>query len=148
MSASDVGGALSPIFPKDIVEGMLAETLGEIKKSLDMLFFNPMGMDDLLNVRTTWSITLGFVQDALIKLAPYSDSALHPKHLACRKALLEMSRRLDANPPNKKGHRFDEVQFGYDITDFLTVFHKCLAESTPKRERPRTLSRFVQRRKI
>ena len=113
-----------------------------------MLFFNPMGMDDLLNVRTTWSITLGFVQDALIKMAPYSDSALHPKHLACRKALMEMSRRLDANPTNKKGHRFDEVKFGHDITDFITVFHKCLAESTPKRERTRTLSRFVQRRKV
>lgn len=148
MSASDAGGVLSPIFPKDIVEGMLAETLGEIKKSLDMLFFNPMEMDDLLNVKTTWSITLGFVQDALIKLAPYSDSALHPKHRSCRKALMEMSRRLDANPPNNKSHRFDEIKFGYDITDFITVFHKCLAEATPSKERAAVLRRFVGRRKI
>tara|TARA_R110000824_G_scaffold321751_1_gene508565 strand:- start:221 stop:667 length:447 start_codon:yes stop_codon:yes gene_type:complete len=148
MSISAPEGLLSPIFPKDIVEGMLAETLGEIKKSLDMLFFNPMEMDDLLNVKTTWSITLGFVQDALIKLAPYSDSALHPKHRACRKALMEMSRRLDANPPNNKSHRFDEIKFGHDITSFITVFHKCLAEATPPNERKAVLRRFVGRRAV
>tara|TARA_R100001594_G_scaffold51458_1_gene84873 strand:- start:3793 stop:4239 length:447 start_codon:yes stop_codon:yes gene_type:complete len=148
MSIADVSGVLSPIFPKDIVEGMLAENLGEIKKSLDMLFYNPMGMDENLNAQTTRSIALGFVQDALIKLAPYSDSALHPKHRQCRKALMEMSRRLEANPVNSKTRRFDEVKFGYDITDFITVFHKCLAECTPPKERSRVLRRFVDRRKV
>ncbi len=148
MSIADAGGVLSPIFPKDIVEGMLAEALGEIKKSLDMLFYNPMGMDEHLNAQTTRSIALGFVQDALIKLAPYSDSALHPKHRQCRKALMEMSRRLEANPVNNKTRRFDEVKFGYDITDFITVFHKCLAECTPPKERSRVLRRFVDRRKV
>ena len=67
---SDVVGVASPLFPKDIVEGMLAETLGEVKKSVDMLFFNPMNMDEDLNVKTTRHITMGFIQDALIKISP------------------------------------------------------------------------------
>ena len=64
------------------------------------------------------------------------------------KALMEMSRRLEANPVNSKTRRFDEVKFGYDITDFITVFHKCLAECTPPKERSRVLRRFVDRRKV
>ena len=145
---SDVVGVASPLFPKDIVEGMLAETLGEVKKSVDMLFFNPMNMDEDLNVKTTRHITMGFIQDALIKLATYRDKELAPKHRVCRKVLLTMSKKMEDNPVNSNKRHFDKVRFGINVTDFLSAFHICLAEHSKPAERSAALKRFTGRGRV
>lgn len=142
-------GNVTKIFSGDIVEGMLSEGIGEIKRSLDVLYHNPGNMEPHTNALACRSITMGHVDNMLHFMGPYSDASLRPRHRAARKVLAAMLRRMGNNAPVKSraGRLFD----GFDITDFarnmvqfMTAFHTVLSVASTKVERNKALKEFCR----
>ena len=98
---------ITKVFSADIVEGMLAEGLGEIKRSLDVLYHNPGNMEQHVNAAACRSI------------AP-------------------------AGVDGKPFAGFDLPQFGNDIVQFLTAFHRVLSVETSTTDRNAELRRFCR----
>jgi len=141
-------GDITKVFSGDIVEGMLSEGLGEIKRSLDVLYHNPGDMEEHVNAAACRSITLGHVENMLHFLDPYHDAALRPRHKGVRQVLRAMSVRLKKNAPLGSAGLpyagFDLLRFGRDMVQFLTAFHKVLSVSTSNAERNTELRWFCR----
>lgn len=139
---------ITRVFFGDIVEGMLSEGLGEIKRSLDVLYLNPGNMEEHVNAAACRSITLGHVGNMLHFLDPYHDAALRPRHKGVRKVLRAMSTRLKGNAPlstvGEPYAGFDLREFGRDMVQFLTAFHRVLSVSTSNAERNTELRWFCR----
>ena len=141
-------GNITKVFSADIVEGMLADGMGEVKRSLDVLYYNPGGMEQYVNAAACRSIALGQVNDMLHFLQPYHDASLRPRHRGCRKVLTAMRKRMLGNAPigvdGKPFAGFDLPQFGSDIVQFLTAFHRVLSVETSTTDRNAELRRFCR----
>ena len=141
-------GNITKVFSADIVEGMLAEGLGEIKRSLDVLYHNPGDMEQHVNATACRSIARGQVNDMLHFLEPYNDASLRPRHRGCRKVLMAMRKRLLKNGPSGTADSpfagFDLPRFGRDIVQFLTAFHRVLSVETSTTDRNAELRWFCR----
>tara|TARA_R110000751_G_scaffold43087_1_gene99673 strand:- start:3177 stop:3689 length:513 start_codon:yes stop_codon:yes gene_type:complete len=141
-------GTLTKMFSADIVEGMLADGLGEVKRSLDVLYHNPGNMEQHVNAAACRAITMGHVDDMIYFLEPYHDAALRPRHRGCRKVLMAMRKRLLGNGPigtiDEPFAGFDLPKFGSDIVQFLTAFHCVLNVDTSTTDRNAELRRFCR----
>jgi len=146
--SDDHKGNITKVFSADIVEGMLAEGLGEIKRSLDVLYHNPGNMEQHVNAAACRSIALGYVNDMIHFLEPYHDASLRPRHRGCRKVLMAMRKRMLGNAPagvdGKPFAGFDLPRFGGDIVQFLTAFHRVLSVETSTTDRNAELRRFCR----
>ena len=139
---------LTKVFSADIVEGMLAEGIGEIKRSLDVLYYNPGNMEEHVNAAACRAITLGHVDNMLHFLAPYHDASLRPRHKGVRKVLKAMHAKLTKNTPCPKDGNpyagFDILRFGRDMVQFMTAFHKVLSVTTSNADRNKELRWFCR----
>tara|TARA_R100000655_G_scaffold82789_1_gene122332 strand:- start:4574 stop:5086 length:513 start_codon:yes stop_codon:yes gene_type:complete len=146
--SEDHKGNFTKVFSADIVEGMLAEGMGEIKRSLDVLYYNPGNMEQHVNAAACRSITLGQVENMLHFLEPYHDASLRPRHRGTRRVLCSMRKRLLENVPlmdQKTPYAgFDVLRFGRDMVQFLTAFHKVLSVSTSTTDRNNELRWFCR----
>ena len=125
---------LIDIMPAEVVEGMLGETLREIKASVDIWYECPAvsGMTGVQHGRATGLIVSHLVAGAVDFLSHHSDASLNPKHRAVRHVLVEMSERMSRNPP---GDGCDMERLAGDMVGFLTAYHLCLSESSDTKTR-------------
>ena len=128
------------IFPAWMVEGMLAEILSEVKSAVDVMWDNVADPDH--HAKITFVIIWSYVQDGIVKLKPYSDASLRPKHAMCRRVLRSMEERMEDNNPNDDGDEFDLSIFAQDVVSFLTAFHVCLSEKKTREAKSVTLKEF------
>lgn len=146
--SEDHRGNLTKVFSADIVEGMLAEGVGEIKRSLDVLYYNPGDMEEHVNAVACRGITLGHVENMLHFLEPYHDASLRPRHKGVRKVLRAMHARLTKNTPRPESGNpyagFDILRFGRDMVQFMTAFHKVLSVTTSNADRNKELRWFCR----
>ena len=146
--SDDHKGNITKVFSADIVEGMLAEGIGEIKRSLDVLYYNPGNMEQHVNAAACRGITLGHVENMLHFMEPYHDASLRPRHRGTRRVLRSMRKRLLQNVPmmdQKTPYAgFDVLRFGRDMIQFLTAFHKVLSVSTKSEDRNKELRWFCR----
>ena len=139
---------LAPLSQFELVEGMIADCLKQVKNSLDVLFLNPEKMDPTLNVLATRAITLTEVT-SLRKAMEQGALSLHPKHKMCLGILQSMTKRLTHNAP--RGHdlgNLDPARFGRDMVDFLTAMHKVLSHGTKESHRKTYYRDFMSGRRI
>ena len=125
------------IYPAEVVEGMLAMALSQIKASLDVVYADPKGIKPIENARACYLLTGSLIDQALDRLKGYHDASLNPKHRLSRRVLRAMSARLLANDvlPAKRMHNKRLARFAHDMVQFLTAFHLVLSEGTPKKDR-------------
>lgn len=134
-----------PLSQFEIIEGLLADCLQEIKRSVDVLFFNPGKMDERTNAMATRAIALVEVNQCLQMLKGVHNSALSKRHRMCRDVLRQMYKRLMKNSPqNEVGKGFDLPLFGTDLVSFMTTYHKILAAQDPGREQSTLWRRFCR----
>ena len=120
------------IMPADIVEGMLGETLREIKASVDMWHANVGDLSPEQHANATSVIVAHLVGASVDFLYHHSDASLNPKHRAVRCVLVEMAGRLDRNPV---GAGCDLDRLAGDMVEFLTAYHLCLSENSDTKTR-------------
>jgi hypothetical protein len=120
------------IMPADIVEGMLGETLREIKASVDMWHANVGDLSPEQHANATSVIVAHLVGSSIDFLQHHSDASLSPKHRAVRHVMNSMVERLDLNPA---GGDCDLDRLARDMVEFLTAYHVCLLDRTSKRGR-------------
>lgn len=124
-----------PLSQFEIIEGLLADCLQEIKRSVDVLFYNPGGMEERTNAMATRAIAMAEVGQCLQMLSGVSNTALTKRHRMCRDVLRQMNKRLMSNAPqNEVGQGFDLPKFGLDLVSFMTTYHKILSSHQPTRE--------------
>ena len=134
-----------PLSQLEIIEGLLADCLQEIKRSVDVLFFNPGNMDEHTNAMATRAITLVEVNQCLQMLKGIHSSTLSKRHSMCRDVLRQMYKRLMKNAPqNEVGKGFDLPLFGTDLVSFMTTYHKILASPSPGRAESTLWRRFCR----
>ena len=140
---------LERLSQEEIVEGLMSECLREIKHSLDVLFYNPGLMEEKTNAMATRAIALAEIQSLLQMMHGIRDSGFRKKHRMCRDVLRQMHKRLINNSPaDAAGHGWDIMRFGRDLVDFMTSFHRVLAEDTPRRLKSDTWRRFCRGQKV
>ena len=148
---SDVAGVekkLTPISQFEMVEGMIADCLQQVKNSLDVLFFNPEKMDPTLNVLATRAITLTEIE-GLGRSMEQGSLGLHPKHKMCLGMLQAMRKRLTHNAPmGPELGNMDIARFGRDMVDFLSGMHKVLSHGTDEKHRKTYYRDFMSGRRI
>ena len=120
------------IMPADIVEGMLGESLREIKGSVDMWHAGVGGLTPEQNANATAVIVSHVVGNAVEFLQHHTDPSLNPKHRAVRHVLVEMQARLMRNPA---GDDCDIDRLAQDMVEFLTAYHLCLREASDTKAR-------------
>ena len=81
------------VFPKEAVEGLIAESMGSIHETFMQLIEKPKDIKQIENARATWLITRSEVLRVISCLSPYTDASLQPKHCAARDVYREMMRR-------------------------------------------------------
>ena len=134
-----------PLSQIEIIEGLLADCLQEIKRSVDVLFFNPGEMEEHTNAMATRSIALVEVGQCLHMLKGVSSSSLTKRHRMCRDVLRQMYMRLTKNAPlDDSGKGFDLPAFGADLVNFMTTYHKILFAPDASRESKTLWRRFCR----
>lgn len=120
------------IMPAEIVEGMLGETLREIKASVDMWHTGGGDLDPEQHANATAVIVSHLVGTSIDLLKHHNDASLNHKHRAVRQVLVEMESRLDRNPA---GADCDLDRLAGDMVEFLTAYHLCLSEGSDTKTR-------------
>jgi len=145
-------------FQAKFVEGLLAETLSQLKHQMDALFliFFDEETKDLKSfkgpkkrmdsIKATSEIFLGELNILNECLAPYDEAALNHKHRSLRQVLKEGFKRLNDNRKGlmkaKNINNQYVTQFAKDICLFMTNFHVVLHDKTPKKERSRIVREY------
>ncbi len=131
--------ASSNIFPKEAVEGVLAEMVNQIKASLDVVIAGKevVGLTKLENARGCYIIAGQEVEHTLQLLRDYSNAALTVKHRFCRAIMKEFLQKLYKIPvlEAKSIRNKSFVLFAQELVEFITTFHKVLHHQTDPRER-------------
>jgi len=134
----------SNIFPKEAVEGVMAEMINQIKASMDVIVFHhdDIGLSKTKSAKATYQIVGEEVQSVLDMLRDYSNAALTPKHRMCRAIMREFVDRaeriqvMDAKAPHSK----HLTQFAQELVEFLTTFHEVLKTvSKPEKRQAYTM---------
>tara|TARA_R110000751_G_scaffold192979_1_gene298544 strand:- start:2961 stop:3440 length:480 start_codon:yes stop_codon:yes gene_type:complete len=134
-----------PLSQFEIIEGLLADCLQEIKRSVDVLFYNPGEMEVHTNAMATRAIALTEVNQVLQMLMGVSSSSLTKRHRMCRDVLRQMYMRMMKNAPeNAVGKGFDLPKFGTDLVTFMTTYHKILSAHDAGRESKALWRRFCR----
>lgn len=137
--------AAQPLSQAEIVEGLMGDCIREIKNSVDVLFYNPGLMEERTNAMASRAIAMAEIQALLQMMHGIHDSGFGKKHRMCRDVLRQMHKRLVKNRPgDEAGNKWDLARFGRDLVDFLTSFHRVLAEDTPPRLKSDTWRRFCR----
>ena len=134
----------SNIFPKEAVEGVIAEMINQIKASMDVIVFHS---DDLKisktkSAKATYQIVGEEVQAVLDMLRDYSNAALTPKHRMCRAIMREFMGRLENIEvmDAKAQHSKHLTQFATELVEFLTTLHEVLKTvSKPEKRQAYTM---------
>lgn len=125
------------IFPKEFVEGIIAECIAQIKFSLDVLREpNLVGVKRVDSIKDTFLIAMNESQSVIKMLEHYNDASLSPKHKLARYVLKSLVKRLtdihgfmDA----KRANNSRVVEFARVITGFLVAIHTIMhADTSPK----------------
>ena len=153
MSAVQTGEATFPalpretgskdIFPREIVEGMLAMAVREVKFAMDDIYESLGGLDQDERVEGNY-LAIGLESASVVDmLSAYHDAALSPKHRAARALFVELCRRLEANDlrDDKSGEAM--ARFAVDMVTFLEAVHMCLLEGTDRKKRYYWKKRFL-----
>lgn len=138
------------IFPKHVVEGLLAQYMGSLKESLDCVYDPELTMHTSLkvidSVKATYAIAVHDTHKTLLMLEPYSDFSLCEKHRFFRDCMKEFQVRLkgcagieDAKRTNHKR----VIQFAKEITEFLTACHHVLSDKTHADARVNVVQEYV-----
>lgn len=138
------------IFPKHVVEGMLAEFMGSLKESLDCVF-DPELMENtslkvIDSIKATYAIAVHDTNKSLLMLEPYSDFSLCEKHRFFRDCMKEFQVRLkgcDGIEDAKRTNNKRVILFAQEITQFLTACHTVLSENTTADDRVTTVQEYV-----
>ena len=138
------------IFPKHVVEGLLANHLASLKESLDCVVYREMGEETKLtqveSIKATYSIALGDTTRVLEMLFPYTDDSLCEKHRFYRDLMQEFQERLGACSRMVGAKRLNHgavIQFAREITEFLTAGHLVLHEDTNQDARIAVVQEYV-----
>lgn len=136
------------VFSKQAVEGILADVIVQIKSSLDVV----MGLtydakiSKVDNIKSTFLITRNEVESALKMLSAYSNASLSPKHRYARALLSTFLNSLDerSSAISKVRGANSKVlaDFGLDLVDFLTSYHRVLHDSTADNHRRNITQEF------
>ena len=147
-------------FQAKFVDGLLAETINQLKQQLDalvLIFFDDetgklesfkSPKKKMEAIKSTSKIFLGELNILNECLEPYNKASLNHKHRAVREIIKEGFKRLD---DNKKGlseakniNNQYVTQFAKTITLFMTNFHVTLHDKTPKKERNRIVKEYCK----
>jgi len=129
----------SNIFPKEAVEGVMAEMINQIKASMDVIVFqaDDINITKTQSAQATYQIVGEEVQAVLDMLRDYSNAALTPKHRMCREIMREfMDRASNIKVMDAKAqHSKHLTQFATELVEFLTTLHEVLKDSSSDKRR-------------
>jgi hypothetical protein len=124
----------SNIFPKEAVEGVMAEMINQIKASLDVVVFGDeqTKLTKTQNVKATYQIVGEEVQHTVELLRDYTNASLTPKHRMCRAIMSEFLDRLGRMDVReaKASHSKHLIAFANELVEFLSVFHNVLKDKS------------------
>tara|TARA_R110000851_G_scaffold12291_2_gene42799 strand:+ start:908 stop:1417 length:510 start_codon:yes stop_codon:yes gene_type:complete len=131
--------ASSNIFPKEAVEGVLAEFLSQLKASVDVVVAGSevSSLTRYDSARSCYIIAGQEVESILHLLEAYSNAALTVKHRYCRAVLREFLDKLyDIKVLDAKSIRNKVfLSFARELVEFMTVFHVTLSDKTSDKKR-------------
>ena len=132
-----------PSFPKEVVEGLLADAIAQVKESLDSIHSH-IGKDDFsVIVNFEAKNCMNIASDVGHFLCDVNDACLSPKHKATKHVF------------SKYKDNLSEYDFGRDLTDeemasfaretisFLGSAHHCLSEGSTRQKRYYWKKRYV-----
>ena len=126
------------VFPKEAVEGLIAESMGSIHETFMQLIEKPKDIKQIENARATWLITRSEVLRVISCLSPYTDASLQPKHCAARDVYKEMMRRLEATASIEKAKTIrhsSAIRFARDLVEFMATIHTVMHKETKYEDR-------------
>jgi|TARA_R110001583_G_scaffold53172_10_gene164305 hypothetical protein len=129
----------SNIFPKEFVEGAIAECIAQIKHSLDALNGDPIkGLKRIDNVKGTFLVAINEAASVLKMLEHYTDAALTPKHRLARyvlKSFVDKLHAIEGFMEVKRMHNKRVIDFAHTVTAFLVTIHTVMHADTKMKKR-------------
>lgn len=145
VTSKDISTIASP--PREIVEGMLVDTLCQIKASVDVLYAMPDVMDPIENLKATYIVARLEVKSAVELLQHHHDASLNSRHRATRQVMQRFLALLEEDNlgPAKIDSLADErcVRFVRELVRFMTAVHTLLHVDTEAKERRAFLSEYI-----
>ena len=126
-----------------VVEGLIAEALGQCKGALDGVYYEQAEMPREQAIVSAFKL-MGMELLSLVSLLEgYHAAALRPKHRACRQIVVGMVDRMKANDIQEGAAEGGLVAFAKDAVRFLECMHVCMLEETDRKKRHRWKKRFL-----
>jgi hypothetical protein len=137
----------SNIFPKEFVEGAIAECIAQIKHSLDTLRDDTpvKGVRKIDGVKGTFLVAVNEAASVITMLEHYTDASLSPKHRLARYVLKSFVRKLKSIDGFMESKRMDNkrvIEFAEVITSFLVTIHTVMHADTKKKMREMYAAEF------
>jgi hypothetical protein len=131
--AEDKDILTSNIFPKEFVEGAIAECIAQIKYSLDVVTENIKGVTRIESTKGSFLVAVNEAASLIKMLEHYTDASLNPKHRFARYVLKSFVKKLKAIDGILDAKRMDKkevLEFARIVTSFLVSIHIIMVEDT------------------
>jgi len=135
----------SNIFPKEFVEGAIAECIAQIKYSLDVVTKDINKVNKLDSIKGSFLIAASEAGNLIKMLEHYTDASLNRKHMLARYLLKSFVKKLQAIEDildAKRMHKKEVLEFGRIVTTFLVSLHTVMLEDTKPALREVFVSEF------
>jgi len=148
VSADQVGPASFDLgdessIPHEVVEGILAEGIAEVKNAMDDIYENlSAGTFSDCVVANMKAITLE-MGNTVSLLSSQDRSGMRPKHRAAVAIFQEFLRRLGDNDLTLDSSAHAMARFARDAVTFLECVHMCMHENTGRQKRHYWKKRFL-----
>ena len=137
----------SNIFPKEFVEGAIAECIAQIKHSLDTHRDDTQikSVRKIDGIKGTFLVAVNEAASVVTMLEHYTDAALSPKHRLARYVLRSFVKKLqgiDGFMQSKSTANKRVLEFAQVITSFLVTIHTVMHADTKKKTREMYAAEF------
>jgi hypothetical protein len=144
---------VTTMFPAGMVEGVMAQFIGQLKNSMDCIIAPPLDndgnkiMSELDNMKATLVTCMMETESLRKMLEPYSDAALREHHRFCRAMLVKFRAYLEENHEKVQGakatHARPVVEFARKLVEFISAFHSVLHSKTDIKDREEITQAFL-----
>ena len=132
-----------PAFPKEVVEGLLADALTQVKVSLDSIN-DSLGLDSFSKIFAFEAKTCANIAEHVGHfLGEVKDASLSPKHRATRQVFSKYKDSLAEYDFDRDLTDGEMASFARETISFLGSAHHCLSEGSTRQKRHYWKKRYV-----
>jgi hypothetical protein len=132
-----------PSFPKEVVEGLLADAITQVKASIDSINEN-QDADNFLEVVRFEAATCKNIADHVDHfLGDVNDACLSPKHKATKHVFSKYKDGLAEYDFDRDLTDEEMASFARETISFLGSAHHCLSEASTRQKRHYWKKRYV-----